>query len=189
MGFSRQEYWSGVPLPSPSIVLISKKRFKILPSNTLWRKELIENDRGPHWFAHDRIWEGLSLAWLGLGSLACCSLWGRKESDTTEWLNWTELAWLGCSSVSCGFSWGGWDRKTHFQDHFFNHTSVFLAFPGTLFSWDSTWLGFSWYGSLRVSGLCKCCLVSSRTSIPFSELKFYKLESMHSYTFKFNLSI
>ena len=23
----------------------------------------------------------------GLGSLACCSPWGRKESDTTEWLN------------------------------------------------------------------------------------------------------
>ena len=23
------------------------------------------------------------------GSLACCSPWGRTESDTTEWLNWT----------------------------------------------------------------------------------------------------
>ena len=23
----------------------------------------------------------------GQGGLACCSLWGRKESDTTEWLN------------------------------------------------------------------------------------------------------
>jgi len=27
----------------------------------------------------------------GQGSLVCCGLWGRKESDTTEWLNWTEL--------------------------------------------------------------------------------------------------
>ena len=27
----------------------------------------------------------------GQGGLACCSLWGRKESDTTERLNWTEL--------------------------------------------------------------------------------------------------
>ena len=26
----------------------------------------------------------------GQGSLACCGSWGRKESDTTEWLNWTE---------------------------------------------------------------------------------------------------
>ena len=27
----------------------------------------------------------------GQGRLACCSPWGLKESDTTEWLNWTEL--------------------------------------------------------------------------------------------------
>ena len=27
----------------------------------------------------------------GQGSLECCSSWGRKESDTTERLNWTEL--------------------------------------------------------------------------------------------------
>ena len=27
----------------------------------------------------------------GQGGLTCCSSWGRKESDTTEWLNWTEL--------------------------------------------------------------------------------------------------
>ena len=27
----------------------------------------------------------------GQGGLACCSPWGRKESDMTEWLNWTEL--------------------------------------------------------------------------------------------------
>ena len=27
----------------------------------------------------------------GQGGLACCDSWGRKESDTTEWLNLTEL--------------------------------------------------------------------------------------------------
>ena len=27
----------------------------------------------------------------GQGGLACCGSWGRKESDMTEWLNWTEL--------------------------------------------------------------------------------------------------
>ena len=27
----------------------------------------------------------------GQGSLACCSPWSCKVSDTTEWLNWTEL--------------------------------------------------------------------------------------------------
>ena len=29
----------------------------------------------------------------GQGSLVCYSPWGRKELDTTEWLNWTELNW------------------------------------------------------------------------------------------------
>ena len=33
----------------------------------------------------------------GQGGLACCSPWGCKESDTTEWLNWTvhqkETSW------------------------------------------------------------------------------------------------
>ena len=27
----------------------------------------------------------------GQGGLACCASWCHKESDTTEWLNWTEL--------------------------------------------------------------------------------------------------
>jgi len=40
---------------------------------------------------------------MGVGDgeegLACCSLWGRKESDTTEQLNWTGtvMAPLGVS--------------------------------------------------------------------------------------------
>ena len=29
----------------------------------------------------------------GQGSLVCCSPWGHKVSDTTEWLDWTELNW------------------------------------------------------------------------------------------------
>ena len=29
----------------------------------------------------------------GQGSLACCSPWRHKDSDTTEWLNWSELNW------------------------------------------------------------------------------------------------
>ena len=38
----------------------------------------------------------------GQGGLACCDSWGRKESDITEWLNWTELNWcLFQSPPSC----------------------------------------------------------------------------------------
>ena len=43
-----------------------------------------------HWL------DGLESEWIlgdgeGQGGLACCDSWGCKESDTTEWLNWTEL--------------------------------------------------------------------------------------------------
>ena len=31
----------------------------------------------------------------GQGSLVCCSPWGHKELDMTEWLNWTELPGWG----------------------------------------------------------------------------------------------
>ena len=30
----------------------------------------------------------------GQGGLACCDSWGRKELDTTEWLNWTDMCFL-----------------------------------------------------------------------------------------------
>ena len=35
----------------------------------------------------------------GQGGLACCDSWGRKESDMTEQLNWTELNWTIKRSV------------------------------------------------------------------------------------------
>ena len=44
---------------------------------------------------HHRL-DGCESEWTpgdgdGQGGLACWDSWGRKESDTTEWLNWTEL--------------------------------------------------------------------------------------------------
>ena len=33
----------------------------------------------------------------GQGGLACCGSWGRKESDMTEWLNWTDIDINGLS--------------------------------------------------------------------------------------------
>ena len=44
----------------------------------------------------------------GQGDLACCSLWGRKELDTTEQLNWTELmCWAQCQALEIQW-WTGW---------------------------------------------------------------------------------
>ena len=44
---------------------------------------------------HHRL-DGHEFGWTpgvgdGQGGLVCCNSWGRKESDTTERLNWTEL--------------------------------------------------------------------------------------------------
>ena len=44
---------------------------------------------------HHRL-DGCEFEWTpgvgdGQGGLTCCDSWGRKESDTTERLNWTEL--------------------------------------------------------------------------------------------------
>ena len=45
---------------------------------------------------HHRL-NGYGFGWTpgvgdGQGGLACCGLWGRKESDTIEQLNWTEAS-------------------------------------------------------------------------------------------------
>ena len=60
---------------------------------------------------------------LGVGdgqrSLVFCSPWGRKESDTTEQLNWTELSlceavvWGGCSQASLPNSLWWYHLGTH----------------------------------------------------------------------------
>ena len=49
--------------------------------------------RQRHWLdGHESVWT------LGVGEeqggLACCDSWSCKESNTTEWLNWTELVVL-----------------------------------------------------------------------------------------------
>ena len=50
---------------------------------------------------HHRL-DGHEFGWTpgfddGQGGLACCGSWGRKESDMTEWLKWTELGAGFCS--------------------------------------------------------------------------------------------
>ena len=59
-----------------------------------WRREKgTMEDEMVGW--HHRL-NGHEFEWApgvddGQGSLACCSPWGRKDSDVTERLNWTEL--------------------------------------------------------------------------------------------------
>ena len=39
------------------------------------------------------VWVSSGSSWW-TGGLVCCSPWGRKESDTTEQLNWTECMFI-----------------------------------------------------------------------------------------------
>ena len=83
-------------------------------SNTLatWWEELTHWKRSGCWEGlgaggegDDRGWDGWMASlvqwtrvwvyfrsWWWTGRPACCSSWGCKESDTTEWLNWTETS-------------------------------------------------------------------------------------------------
>ena len=61
-------------------------------------KRTIENEMvgWHHWL------NGHGFGWTpgvgdGQGGLACCGSWGLKESDMTEWLNWTELYHISAS--------------------------------------------------------------------------------------------
>ena len=58
---------------------------------------------------HHRL-DGLEFEWTpgdgnGQGGLACCDSWGRKESDTAEWLDWTELNWDKYQYICLGITW------------------------------------------------------------------------------------
>jgi len=86
----------------------------------------------------------------GQGDLVCCSPWGCKELDTTEWLNWTELncfvthvdfSWrlvLSCLPSLCSLSW-----QTHphpqLNYHVHTHEVPNLYFHLSPLVWPSDW--------------------------------------------------
>ena len=61
-----------------------------------WEEKGTKEDEmvGRHHQLNGHEFEQVVGAGDGQGSLVCCSPWDRKESDTTEWLNWTECLLL-----------------------------------------------------------------------------------------------
>ena len=59
------------------------------------RRRRGEKDEMVGWHHHLNGHEFEKALWIGdrQERLACCSPWGHKESDTTEWLNWTETVY------------------------------------------------------------------------------------------------
>ena len=71
-----------------------------------WRQEkgMTEDEMvGWHHWLHGHEFEQPLGGGDGQGSLVCCSPWDCKESDTTEWLNWTEkvrFLFSNCGGIS-----------------------------------------------------------------------------------------
>ena len=102
MGFSRQEYWNGLhsllqwttfcqtspPWPIrlgwPHTAWLSF--IELDKAVVLWSDWLVVCDYG---LSVGKLWELV----MDRERLACCDSWGRKESNMTEQLNWTELNW------------------------------------------------------------------------------------------------
>ena len=51
-----------------------------------------------HWLDGHEFEQALGFS-DGQESLACCSPWGCKESDTTKWLNWTDICVYVCVCI------------------------------------------------------------------------------------------
>ena len=66
---------------------------KDLDAGKDWRQKGMTEDEmvGWHHWLDRHEFEQAPGVGDGQGGLACCSPWGHKESDVTEWLNWTEL--------------------------------------------------------------------------------------------------
>ena len=97
----------------------------------------------------------------GQGGLACCDSWGRKESNMTEWLNWTDTCvhtwnFLHKSSWNCICGVKGFHFSFNLRDHCFDLRKSFCLF--TLFGLSSR-DGFSVFSVMRLG-----CVLLGKTS-------------------------
>ena len=89
-----------------------------------WEEEGMTKDEMVGW--HHRF-NGHEFGWTlgvddGQGGLVCCSPWGRKELDMTQWLNWTGVSMLFSQRLfeSVNFSWKwNWELDISFQNTYF----------------------------------------------------------------------
>ena len=88
-----------------------------------WRREekgTTEDEMaGRHHWLDGREFEWTPGVGDGQGVLACCNSWGRKESDMTERLNWTEQALLITTMGFLGNT-SGQESTCHLKRHCFD---------------------------------------------------------------------
>ena len=66
-----------------------------------WEEKGMTEDEivGWHHWLDGHEFEQVARVGNGQGGLACCSPWGHKESDMTEWLNWAEQHIYECICI------------------------------------------------------------------------------------------
>ena len=119
----------------------------------IWRieggKTRGQQDEMVGWWYH-RL-DGHGFGWTlgvgnGQGGLACCSPWGRQESDMTEWLNWlTDSDW--CEVVShCSFDLHFSNNEQCWASFYVFVSHLYVFFGEMSFSSFIFWLGrlFFW---------------------------------------------
>ena len=95
MGFSRQEYWSGLPCPPPGDVpnpgfepwcpALQVDSLPFEPPGKLGKCQfVVDHGWRRQWHPTPVLLPGKSHGWR---SLVGCSPWGREESDTSERLH------------------------------------------------------------------------------------------------------
>ena len=155
MGFSRQEYWSGLPLPPPGD----------LPEPGIEHASLMSQRR--QWHPTVVLLPGKS---HGCRSRVGCSPWGREESDMTEWLHFHfSLSCIGegngnplqCSCLENpgmvepgGLPSKGWHRIGHDWSDLAAAAAALMspALAGRFFTTSTTWEGHkSAYTFLKTS--------------------------------------
>ena len=136
VGFLGQDYWSGLPFcPPMDHVLLELSSMTDAEAPILWPPDVNSQfigkdpDAGKDWRQEEkRAAEDELVGWhhrfngheLGQtpgdnerqGGLACCSSWGRKESDMTERLNHNNK-----SSRGGGNLWGQWEEAYKVGGH------------------------------------------------------------------------
>ena len=95
-----------------------------------WRREekgTTEDEMvGWHHWLNGHEFEQASGDGEGQGSLVCCSPWGRKESDMSDWVNWTELNWSGNYNSSIAMYLQKLKADLHLRKWDVSHSWYFL---------------------------------------------------------------
>ena len=111
----------------------------------------------------------------GQGGLACCSLWGHKKSDTTEWLNWTELPqcrWIFFYYLSQEYTEELYKKDLHDQD---NHDGMISHLEPDPEMWSQVGLRKHhyeqrewrwWNSSWAISNTERWCCESAALNMP-----------------------